>query len=110
MLNEPLIVPKANKSVRNFLFLKSCLIAVKYSVLSASEPADTGVGGRYLNHSIERIIGMRAKRNSHRSRAVNYERILSSESVSMTKKGGIRKPAAVPIMLATERIAKATER
>jgi hypothetical protein len=79
-------------------------------VLSASEPADTGVGGRSLNHSRTRNAGTKARMNSHSSKAVNYERILSSESASITKKGGIRNPTAVPMILAIESTAKATER
>ncbi len=63
MLKEPKTVPKAYKRVKNFLFLKSYFIAVKYSVFSAQDPAETGVGGRYLNHNIERIAGIRAKIN-----------------------------------------------
>jgi hypothetical protein len=35
MLKEPKTVPKAYKRVKNFLFLKSYFIAVKYSVFSA---------------------------------------------------------------------------
>lgn len=73
-------VPKANMRVRNFLFLKSYLIFLKYSVFSAYEPADTGVGGRYLNHSIARNAGMRDSMNSQRRRAVNSDWILSFES------------------------------
>jgi hypothetical protein len=109
-LKDPLTVPNANIRVRNFLFLKSYLIALKYSVFSAYEPADTGVGGRYLNHNIARNAGIRDKMNSQRRRAVNSDCILSLESSWITKKGGMRKPAAVPIIFATESIAKATER
>jgi hypothetical protein len=79
-LKEPLMVPNANISVRNFLFLKSYLIALKYSVFSTSEPADTGVGGRYLNQSIAKNAGIRDKINSQRRSAVNSDCTLSLES------------------------------
>lgn len=109
MLKEPRTTPKEKSRVRNFLSLKSCLMAVKYSTFSAYEPAETGVGGLSWNHIRTATAGSRQIRNYTKRSTVNYCWILSLTSES-TKSGGMRKPTAVPMMLATERIARARER
>jgi len=45
MQKEPITVPNAYASAKNLLSLKSCLIAVKYSIFCTVEPTLTGVSG-----------------------------------------------------------------
>jgi len=70
----------------------------------------TGVGGLSLNHSITRVRGIRQAKNSKSRRAAKEDLTFSSLASLSTKKGGSRKPTAVPMILATDKIARATDR
>ena len=110
MLNDPNMQPNDTTNPKNCLFLNRAFISSEYRPCLVSEQGLAGVGGLSLNHNMTRVRGMRHAKNSNRSKAAKEDFTFSSLALLSTKKGGSRNPTAVPMMLATDSMARATDR